>query len=104
MTSSEGLYCNTGYGEALPPSAHFAITPDALSAAVSHLVRDWGEYGYTIRGITNVALGAVWLVHYGCSDGSRFGALVDKWGNISDISETATEADVLAMARELVSA
>jgi len=102
MTSSDKVFVNCGYGE-LAPSALISMPADAISAAVSHLVRDWGDYGYFVRGFTPLG-SSCWIANYGASDGSYFGALVDRYGNVRDIPESATKADVLAMARELVSA
>jgi hypothetical protein len=100
-TKTEDLYCNVGYG-ALAPMAVINITLDALWAAQSHLVKNWGDYGYRVVGFT--ALGrSVWIAHYLCTgDGARFGALVDRYGNVRDIPQVgATQDDVIALAKEM---
>jgi hypothetical protein len=100
------LYCNVGYG-ALAPTAVIDITADAIWSAQSHLVKEWGDYGYRIVGFTRLVpwmVPSIWLVHYICTvDGARFGALVDRYGNIRDIPQVgATQDDVIALAKEML--
>jgi hypothetical protein len=100
-TKTEDLYCNVGHG-ALAPTAVISITPDALWAAQSHLVKNWGDYGYRVTGFCQLS-SRIWVVCYVCTiDGARFGALVDRYGTVRDIPSDASEAWVIATAKEML--
>ncbi len=60
------------------------VNCEQMSAAASHLSRNWGEYGYRL-GIVRGGSPAI----FGCraGDGSEFYFLVDRYGNVEDIPQ-----------------
>lgn len=70
---------------------------DALGAIAGHVSRNWGDYGYSIRGMRTVGIITFALV--GHSDGSRFYVMADRWGNVRDAH---TEGEAIAEAERMV--
>ncbi len=83
-------------------TAEMAIELTALSAAVGHVRKTWGDHGYRIVGVEACFYPP--LVHkvtVRCSDGGEFAFLVTRYGNTRDIPEHADAEQVNAMAAEL---
>lgn len=74
---------------------NLSLTPDQMSAAASYLIREWGEYGYTIEAIECPTY-KVALFRIRHSDGSRFTIATDKWGNSRDWESSDGEQDRVA--------
>lgn len=53
------------------------MDPDTLAAACSILAREWGSYGYAVRGITTGYRDGA--LHVTAADGSRFILAVDRY-------------------------
>lgn len=75
-------------------ASQFHATCTMVHAAASHLAKEWGDYGYRITNILTSGYGAAAIVICSASDGSRFGFVVDKWGNAYDL-DTPEERETL---------
>jgi hypothetical protein len=61
------------------------VKADAVIAAIAHLHREWGDYGYWIEKIEEIEEGPLRggaTIHVVHSDGSRFTISADAYGQI----------------------
>lgn len=71
------------------------VSAEAMSAAASHLSRNWGDYGYRL-GVELAGYGpAVFLAR--ASDGSEFRFLVHRYGVVEDLPEARTLGEALEL-------
>lgn len=69
------------------------INPDQMHSAAGYLIRNWGDYGYSIEKIESPTRN-VSVFHVVASDGSRFAIAADKWGNCKHVDTHGySEAD-----------